>query len=252
MTKKELQNSAMTYAMTGLVIVAAYFLGVYKTKSEMLLAGDVKSEEDSVVVQEEQAPTNLDDEDWLRVQENPAAVLGSDNAPVVMVEYTDYKCPYCAEFAGYDAISQFPTDEEQVFENIRKNYINTGKVKYIVHDQTAIHGVQAIELAEVARCAGDQGKYFEMHDLLFEGLSDITSGKDDKMMQTYASKIGLDLSEFNSCLDGDKYEDAVKRDSEIGTEVGATGTPTFFINGEYYVGAQPYAVFEEVIEAFLQ
>lgn len=245
------QNSIMTYAMMALVVVGAYFLGVYKTRSDIL--GDPTQLRDSVQDSAEQVEmlTNLDETTWKLIQENPAYVLGDESAPVTMVEYTDYKCPYCAEYAGYDAIPSFPTNSEQVFKTIKEKYIDTGKVRYIFHDQPSIHGVDAYELAEVARCAGDQGKYVEMHDLLFENQAEITGGKDNPLINTLASQLSLNMSEFSTCLDGGKYEDATKTDSQVGTQAGATGTPTFYINGEVLIGAQPYSSFEELIEAKL-
>lgn len=251
MAAKNLQqtNTILTYVMMALIVVGAYFIGMYKTRADLLSGGTGAVPGSNGAEQVQQAPqSSLAEEDWVRVQDSPAAIMGDPDAQVVMVEYTDYFCPYCAEYVGVDAIPQLPTSEDNVFAQIKKKYIDTGKVRYMVRDQPAIHGDKAFKASEAARCAGDQGQYFAMHDLLFESYSTLSTGDVDTLLPEYATQLGLSTSEFNTCLTGGKYSDAVKADSELGTEVGATGTPTFFINGEFLVGAQPYAIFEQVIE----
>jgi protein-disulfide isomerase len=109
----------------------------------------------------------LDEASWQGLIADPAIVKGSDEAPIVLVEFTDYECPFCAEYVGVDAIPSRPIDQGQTYKQILENYVNTGKVKYILKD-LALHGPTASTVAQSARCAGDQGKYWEMHDKLFE------------------------------------------------------------------------------------
>ncbi len=118
------------------------------------------------VVVDEERLEKLDDATWSDLIKDPAIVKGSEDAEIVLVEFTDYECPYCAEFAGVDVIPTRPIDEGQSYKQIVENYVETGKVKYILKD-LPLHGATAIKVAEAARCAGDQGKYWEMHDKLF-------------------------------------------------------------------------------------
>lgn len=163
------------------------------------------------------------------------AVKGDEDAPVTIVEFSDYECPFCARFYS------------QTYNQIKEDYIDTGKVKLVFRDFPLGFHKNAQKAAEAAECAGDQGMYYEMHDKLFE--NGVEGGVDS--FKVYASTLGLDTEQFNECLDSDKYEKEVKQDMSDGQKAGVTGTPAFFINGEKVVGAQPYSVFQEKIEAAL-
>jgi protein-disulfide isomerase len=163
------------------------------------------------------------------------SVKGDKDAPVTIVEFSDYECPFCTKFY------------EQSLQLIEKNYIDTGKVKFIYRDFPLSFHQNAQKAAEAAECAGEQDKYFEMHDLLFEkGVSGGVSA-----FKQYAKEIGLDTSDFDSCLDSGEMAQEVKDDFTAGQQLGVSGTPAFFINGKLVSGAQPYSVFEQVIEAEL-
>lgn len=185
------------------------------------------------------APTNLDDAAWKEVLEGGAAEQGSKDAKVVMVEFTDYQCPFCGrhftETAGL----------------LQKDYIDTGKVRHITRDLPLSFHANAQIAAEAARCAGDQGKYWEMHDVLFKNQEAWSVGDAKAPFSGYAKDLGLNVSTFDSCVSGGKHTQAVKDDLALATKVGATGTPTFIINGELLVGAQPYASFQAVIDKAL-
>ncbi len=109
----------------------------------------------------------LSDKLWNEIIKDPIIVKGSEEAEITVVEFTDYECPFCAEYAGFNAIPSRPIDEGKTYQRLYENYIETGKVKYILRD-LPLHGPTAIKTAEAARCAGDQEKYWEMHDKLFE------------------------------------------------------------------------------------
>lgn len=163
------------------------------------------------------------------------AVKGDPNAPVTIVEFSDYECPFCARFYS------------ETFSKIEENYINTGKVKFVYRDFPLSFHANAQKAAEAAECAGDQGKYYEMHDLLFE--KGVSGGVD--AFKSYAIEIGLDSSEFDSCLDSGKFESEVQKDFEDGRALGVQGTPAFIINGQAISGAQPYEVFKQIIDSEL-
>ena len=135
--------------------------------------------------------------------------------------------------------------------SIEKNYIKTGKVKLYYRDfpLSNIHS-NAQKAAEAARCVreqkGDDG-FWKMHNKLFENQQDLSIENYKK----WARELGVSGSKFDSCLDEGKYESSVQKDSTYGQSLGVQGTPAFFINGQLVSGAQPYSVFEQVIEAEL-
>ncbi|MBU2634536.1 MAG: DsbA family protein [Nanoarchaeota archaeon] len=163
------------------------------------------------------------------------AVKGDANAPVTIIEFSDFQCPFCAKFYT-DTLPQ-----------ITEEYIDTGKVKFIYRDFPLGFHQNAQKAAEAAECAGDQDMFWEMHDMLYENQNALTVAD----LKQYASDLDLDATEFDECLDSGKYEDEVKDDMAEGSSYGVSGTPAFFINGQLLSGAQPFAAFQAVIEAEL-
>src|SRR5262249_15732301 len=152
---------------------------------------------------------------------------------------TDYECPFCSRHF------------RETQPHIEKDYINTGKVKYVLRDfpLEAIHS-NAFKAAEAANCAGEQEKYWEMHDRLFANQNALSLNR----LPEYAQALGLDLPKFRQCLDGGKYAAKVRKDLADAQKAGTTGTPTFFIGltnqnssevktVRKIVGAQSYTAF---------
>ncbi len=162
-------------------------------------------------------------------------IKGEKDAPVTIVEFSDYECPFCARFYS------------QTYGQIEEKYIKTGKVKLIFRDFPLGFHVNAQKAAEAAECSGEQGKYYKMHDVLFE--KGVKGGVDS--YKEFAEELGLDMDQFNDCLDSGEMEDEVKKDMLDGQKYGVQGTPAFFINGKLISGAQPLPVFEQIIEAEL-
>lgn len=168
--------------------------------------------------------------------------LGPKNAKVTIIEFSDYQCPFCRSFW------------RNTLEQIKTEYINSGKsVKFVYRDfpLSQIHPL-AQKYAEAAECAGDQGKYWEMHDKIFQEQDKLGQGTigtytvDD--IKKWARELGLNGSEFNQCLDSGKHAEEVKKDFDDGVAAGVNGTPTFFINGQVLVGAQPFESFKTIID----
>jgi len=159
-------------------------------------------------------------------------VKGNPDAPVTIVEFSDFQCPFCVRFYN------------ETYKQIEDNYIKTGKAKFVYRD-FPLSGHQYAEGAAIAaECAGLQNKYYEMYTLLFlNGLS----GTKDKYKQ-YAKSIGLDEAIFDDCINSTQTYSEIKQDYQDGLDLGITSTPSFFINGELIAGAQPYSVFSEVID----
>ncbi|NQV91058.1 thioredoxin domain-containing protein [Candidatus Woesearchaeota archaeon] len=168
------------------------------------------------------------------------AVKGDKNAPVTIVEWSDYECPFCERFYS-DTLAQ-----------IDNEYIKTGKVKLVYRDFPLSFHPQAQKAAEAAECAGDQGKYYEMHNLLFEkGVTGGVAG-----FKAFAKELKLDSVKFDKCLDDGTHASEISSDMADGAAAGIQGTPGFVIGpsdgkGIAISGAQPFAVFKQVIDAAL-
>ncbi len=164
------------------------------------------------------------------------AVKGDKNAPVTIVEWSDFECPFCGRFY------------QQTLPSIQEKYIKTGKVKFVYRDFPLEFHAQAQKAAEASECAGEQNKFWEMHDKLFEkGVSGGLSS-----FKQHAKDLGLDTKKFDDCLDTGKMASEVQKDLQDGSSAGVRGTPAFVINGQLVSGAQPFSVFEQAIEAALK
>ena len=170
-----------------------------------------------------------------RAAGDPLAV-GRTDAPVVMVEYSDFSCPYCAAFSS--------TTEPALI----KKYVDAGVLRIEWRDfpyLTDQSGVAAV----AARAAGRQGMFWQLHDALFATMHADGFDKLDKAtLQGLAARAGLDVTRFMADFAAQKTADEVAADLGEGTKIGVTGTPTFVVNGTLVVGAQPEAAFEQVIE----
>ena len=172
-------------------------------------------------------------------------MLGDKNAPLTLIEFSDYQCPYCSRFT------------KEIFPLIKEEYIKTGKVRYVFRDFPIqqIHP-KAQKAAEAAHCAGEQDKYWEMHDLLFENQQAFEIND----LKGYAKEMDLDATDFDACLDSGKYAKEIMNDLRAGQRAGVRGTPSFVlgettkdgnIKGRFIRGAQPYLEFKKAFEAML-
>ena len=176
-------------------------------------------------------------------------VLGDPNAPITIIEFSDYQCPFCGRFF------------EATLPLIEKNYIETGKVKFVYRDYPIqeIHP-NAVLAALGANCANEQGKFWEYHDKLFENQRQWGSLDFENAVSTFekfAEELDLDTDTFNPCLESEKYMGELQKDLYDGVAYGVTGTPGFFIGNEkigygLVSGAQPYAAFEQVLDQLLE
>jgi protein-disulfide isomerase len=170
-------------------------------------------------------------------------MLGSKNAPLTIVEFTDYQCPFCQRF------------HTTAFPELKKNYIDTGKVRFYSRDMPldSLHP-NAIRAAQAARCASEQGQFWTLRDIMGSnpGKLDLDSLVAD------AAGLKMDVNKFRSCVESEKYKQAVQTDVLEAMKIGADGTPTFVIgkstpegvDGEVLVGAMPYEVFDRKLKSF--
>jgi len=170
--------------------------------------------------------------------------LGREDAPVTMVEFADYQCPFCRRF------------ETESFTQLKKNYIDTGKVRFVSRDLPLEFHPNAPGAAIAVRCAGEQNKFWEMHDAI---MQDSGSDLGSDAILKYAQKVNLDIPAFKTCLDEKRYVAAIQKDTADAGLLGISGTPSFVIgktakdqiDGIRIVGAVPYSVFESTIKDLL-
>ena len=166
--------------------------------------------------------------------------IGDPNAPITIIEYTDFQCPFCSRHF------------EQTFPQIKDDLIDAGLVYYVFKDfpLTQIHP-QAVLAASAARCAGEQDAYLAMHDTLFSTQAAWNGRSDaDTLFNQYAAEMGLDGDQFATCLANGTYEDSIYAELNEGASFGVNGTPAFFINGYFLSGAQPYDTFVDAVSFF--
>ncbi len=180
------------------------------------------------------------------------AMEGNKNAPVTIVEFSDYQCPFCRKFWT------------ETYGQLKTNYIDTGTVKLVFRDfrLSSIHPMAeaSAEAAECVREKGGDAAYFKFHDKMFEEENILDGGSkmapvtktatytnDD--LKKWAKDLGYDIG---SCLDSGKYASEVAKDEADGSSYGVQGTPSFFVNGKQLSGAQPYSAFQAAIDAELK
>lgn len=168
-------------------------------------------------------------------------IKGNANAKVTIVEFADFRCPFCERF--------FTDTKPQIF----KDYVDTGKVKFIFRNYQFL-GDASVVAGNAAECANEQDKFWEFHDWLYKNQppeSDTSIYNVDGMTNA-ATTLGLNTDQFRNCLSTKKYNDNVTRDMQEGQKIGTSGTPTFYINGRQLVGAQPYSAFKVIIDEELK
>jgi protein-disulfide isomerase len=170
------------------------------------------------------------------VERAPGPSKGPQDAPVTLVEFSDFQCGYCRKFW------------QETLPGIEEGYIRSGKVRF-VYRHLAILGEGSVLAAQAAACAHDQGRFWEYHDALFRNSSPLafTTAR----LKRYAGQTGLDQGTFGGCLDSGKQAERVQAETLLGRALGANGTPTFLINGQLLIGAYPFEVFQQALDAAL-
>ena len=164
--------------------------------------------------------------------------LGSDTARVEVTEYSDFECPFCAQFGTV----QMPV--------IREQLIATGRVRWRFRDFPLSGHQYSRYAALVAQCAGEQGRFWEMHDQLFFHHQWAQTGKNPRgLFRDFAKQAGLDLAKYDACVDAQRYDGRIQASVEEGTALGVSGTPTFFVNGRRYGGRSTSDAFKAVADS---
>ena len=170
--------------------------------------------------------------------------VGKENAPLVLIEYTDYQCPFCQRY------------HNDSFAQIKANFIDTGKIRYISRDFPLPFHENARRSATAARCAAEQGKFWELRHTMIVNANQLQADK----LGGYAQAASMDVPKFQACVDSDKYRAAIDQDIAEGSAAGVNGTPSFVLGrvengklqGVRMVGAMPYAQFEAKIQDMLK
>ncbi len=163
--------------------------------------------------------------------------MGNPEAPVVMVEYSDFACPFCTRFW------------QETLPAIKRDYIDTGKVRFVYKDFIVVGGDRG---AEAAHCAQEQGKFWEYHDLLFSrNAQDKSQWSNAEIHKGYAEDLGLDENALIECFESRRYQEKVVQSTQEAIQNGGQGTPYFLINKTSVFGAQDYSEFQKVIDSLL-
>ena len=214
-----------------LVTVGAVFFAVGVVVGVLLTRGsNVSVQEIERAVRRALADASLERQPDRFALVADAPSLGPDDAPVVIVEFSAYGCPYCKRF------------HDETLPSILENYGSV--VRYVYRDMPTVNPQVSFAAAMAARCAREQGKFWEYHHALFAAQDRLS----DETLRALAAEVGLDTGAFDECLSSNRHYDAVNADFFDGAIAGVTTTPNFFINGTLYTGAQPYSFFQEVIE----
>ena len=227
-----------TYILGFLLIIAAFLIGVLYTKVSYLEKGagsGTVTQGGNNAGGVPSAPTGPVD-----VSAGHLPFLGNKDAKVTLVEFSDFQCPFCK--ALFD----------QALPQIKKDYIDTGKVKlaYRHFPLASIHP-NAQKAAEASECANDQGEFWLYHDALFQNQAEWESLTPDKALEKFtefAGSIGIDSAKFSECVSSGQFEDNVNKDLNDGSTAGVRGTPATYINGYLLEGAVPYEQFKAEIE----
>ncbi|MBP8858188.1 MAG: DsbA family protein [Anaerolineaceae bacterium] len=219
-TKTEIKNRNGTwlyYLLVGLALAAGLALGyLFWGRQSFILQN-----------------TSSQDQVWQALLKD-APALGPDDAPVTIVEFSDFQCPFCARW------------HQEVWPQISETY--QGKVRLVYRDFPLVQAhPYAQDAAIAARCAGQQDHYWEYHGLLFAGEMELS----DLAFDAFAARLELDQTLFDKCLANPEVLSQVQADLSLAEMVGIDGTPTFFINGYRIKGAQPFEEFQKVIDSIL-
>ena len=253
--EKIIKKSTYNMLITSIIItigIAAFFIGSYTTNlnSDQISQEEFKNEiaKLELKILEKQLPTKQPNIP-LKISADNDPIIGNPNAPITIIEFSDFQCPFCAKF------------HIQTLPLIMNEYINKGQVKLVFRDFPiqSIHP-NALPASVAAECANEQGKFKEMHDKLFEKQNEWSNQTTDNVIITfnqYAFEMGLEEKRFEDCLKNGKYIEEIQKDLDDGRTYGISGTPGFFVGNDQIgfielKGAQPFENFKKVIDSQLK
>ncbi|MGY5150567.1 MAG: thioredoxin domain-containing protein [Candidatus Nitrosopumilus sp. bin_68KS] len=253
--KQLVKKSTFNVLIISLIVIvgiAAFFAGSYvsNVNSNQITEEDL---DDAIAklelkILQNQLPTKQPTP-IVRISADNDPIIGNPDAPITIIEFSDFQCPFCARF------------HIQTLPLILEEYIEQGKVKLVFRDFPiqSIHP-NALPASIAAECANEQGKFREMHDMLFDNQNQWNKLETDDVLSlfsNYALEIQLDQEIFESCLTSGKYIEEIRKDLDDGRDYGVSGTPGFFVGNEKIgfvelKGAQPFESFKKIIDAQLE
>ncbi len=254
-SKVTINKSTYNNMLKGIVAAIAiatflggYSLGTFDNSNSGVSQEELKeiiSEIKTIAPQPTQQPTQPTAAQLFKVSIDDDPMKGDPDAEVTVIEFSDFQCPFCSRFYT------------QTLSQLEENYIDTGKINFVYRDLPLDNLHPNARPAHIAaECADEQGKFWDYHDILFEKQSQWQRLPSDELQTTlsqFASDLGLQTVNFESCLQSEEIADEVNRDALAAASLGITGTPSFFIGNEEdgfvkLVGAQPFAAFQGIID----
>jgi len=247
---KKTTLNGLIIALITIVGVAAFFAGSYTSLNSNQISQEDLNEAiaklELKILQNQLSTKQPSEQVKISIDDDP--VIGDPNAPITIIEFSDFQCPFCARF------------HTQTLPLILDEYIQEGKVKLVFRDFPiqSIHP-NALPASVAAECAHEQGKFKEMHDALFENQNEwnkLETVDALAMFSQYATEMKLEQQVFDACLTSGKYIEEIRNDLDNGRNYGVSGTPGFFVGNDQigYVelkGAQPFESFKKIIDAQL-
>jgi protein-disulfide isomerase len=166
-------------------------------------------------------------------------IMGSNDAKITMIEFGDYRCGYCHQHAA------------QVLPRLKKDYIDTGKLRYIYRDTVTVGGEQTVAVSSVAACVNEQGKFWPFHEAVHASYQELGSQNGLALVQALvgvAEQVGANTSSLETCTKANKYLSKLQTEVELSRRFGVTGTPSFVINGYFFSGALPFEAYQKIFE----
>lgn len=231
-------SKAYTPILLVLLLISSFLLGALTTK--LSLEGKIENNTEPAAAAPQtapNAPAQVAPGTKVEVDAGHLPIKGNKDAKVTVIEFADFQCPFCEQWY------------KQVGLNLIKDYVDTGKVKFAFR-QYPFLGQESTWSAEASECANEQGKFWEYHDYLYthQGAENSGAFAKDKLIGFAGNISGINIDQFSTCLNSDKYAKQVADDLAAGQKAGVSGTPTSFVNGISIVGAQPYDSLKTLID----
>lgn len=217
----------------------AYLLALAIVIAGAMVAGAIVATNEADDDKEKEVSQGTEVQGSAEVAADDDLVMGQDSAPIEIIEFSDYRCYYCAKF------------HQETLPKIKEEYIDSGKVKYI-HRDAAFMGENSRLAAMAVECAEDEGKKWDLQEVFFADTLAKKSVMNADDLKRLAGQAGVKTREWQTCFDEEKYGEEVDKDTADAKAAGVSGTPTFFINGKSLVGAQPYESFKGIIDNLLE
>jgi protein-disulfide isomerase len=222
-----IKRSHFNFLLLAILVPFAFLIGI--SSGYLIWGGERVEISDTVSSSDTVSPAETEEILRFEIPIDGEPYIGPEDAPIVIVEFSDFNCTYCRRF------------HQETFDALLEKYPD--QIRFVYRD-FPITSQESFYAAQAAQCAFEQDKFWEFHDLLFSGEFPLGS----EAYETYALELGLDSEELLICIESERYAGEVSSDGSFATNLGLTGTPSFFINGIPMIGAQPLSQFVQIID----